>query len=121
MPFKVIGNTCFGFFLLALTPMDIGKFLKPILDQSNRLKYAWDMVAHEKVKANIPKVTVSSIRLCIVHNLGILYAGRQCHSILILLMLLYCVLGSHLKSPLPHLLVVFCLCLYQINEKIVLP
>jgi hypothetical protein len=42
----------------ALTPMDIGKFLKPILDQSNRLKYAWDMVAHEKVKANIPKVTV---------------------------------------------------------------
>ena len=45
--------------------MDISIFLKPILDQANGLQHAWEMMAHEQAKGNIPKVTVSLFFVCI--------------------------------------------------------
>ena len=45
------------YIFLALTPVDIGNFLKPVIDQANRL--SCKLSAPRKKNPVVPKVTVS--------------------------------------------------------------
>ena len=46
--------------MTALTPADIGKFFKPVIELANRLMEAWKLVAWRENQQYVPKVTVSS-------------------------------------------------------------